>query len=126
MSSRINWNAVAIHCVIALVIVAMAAAVSWAWTGVPLLGAVVAWLLSSLAFAAREAVTAAKRHDARLDAQVVILSAMDHDTSRDSTWRDGLSIVMRGEPGWSEWNLRLQAFAPAVVGFIVVLLVGGV
>lgn len=101
---RINWQAVLMHCGAAALACTIAAAIMTASGGRPLWGALIMWPVVSVFYVLREAWTAADRHD--------------------TTWSDGWAIVLSGEPGWSPWNLRLQAFAPVLAGLIVVLIAG--
>ena len=93
--TRITWGAVAMHAIAAGVVVATA----YGFLG--LAAALIAAPAVSAVYAAREAWTAADRHD--------------------TTFRGGLRIVMEGEPGWSPWNLRLQALSPVVAAGLVAL-----
>ena len=98
---KITWGAVAMHAIAAGFVVASA----YGLFG--LAAALIAAPLVSAVYAAREAWTAAARHQAPLS--------------------QGLRIVLDGEPGWSPWNLRLQALSPVVAAGLVALyaLAGG-
>lgn len=39
------------------------------------------------------------------------------------TFQEAAEIVWLGEPGWSRWNLRLQAAGPALAGLAVLVIV---
>jgi len=95
---RITWYALGTHALIGAAVALVAACLLgpvWAWPAAGIMAAI---------YTFREAWTAADRHD--------------------TTLADGWNIVLSGEPGWSPWNLRLQAIAPGVGGAIVALLAG--
>lgn len=95
MSGRITWFAVLQHAVIG------AGACLAAGAAFGAIGVWVAAPAALLAFTAREIRTAATRHSVGL--------------------ADGAAIVWRGEPGFSPWNLRLQAIAPIIGALPIVI-----
>ena len=99
--TRITWGAVAMHAIIAGVVVATA----YGFLG--LAAALIAAPIVSAVDAAREVWTARKRHRC--------------------TWAEAARIVVDGEEGWSRWNLRLQALSPVAAAGLVALyaLAGG-
>lgn len=99
MTGRITWGAVAMHAILAGFIVMTVYAIGG------LVAALIAAPVVSIAYAAREVWTAADRHD--------------------TTLGDGLRVVLEGEPGWSPWNLRLQAASPWIAASLVALYAWG-
>lgn len=98
MTGRITWWAVWQHAVIGGMLCLIVGAILGP------LAARIALPVVVLGFAAREAITAADRHD--------------------TTISDGVQIVLRGEPGFSPWNLLLQSLAPAAGGAPVFIFAG--
>lgn len=92
---RITWGAVAMHAIVAACVVLIAENLA----AKP--GAAIAAVALSLIYPAREVWTAARRHE--------------------TTLADGVQILLRGEPGWSRWNLRLQAFVPVAAAWLLTL-----
>ena len=96
---RVTWGAVAMHAIVAGFVVMTAYALGglvWALAAAPIV---------SVAYVGHEVRTAAKRH------RVTLAEAAE--------------IVWHGEPGWSRWNLRLQAAAPVAMAAAVALYAWG-
>lgn len=92
----IAWKEIVRHALIG-VGGTLLAEVFWHGSG---LGAVLGFLVI---FTAREVVVVKHRHRV--------------------TFQEAAEIVWLGEPGWSRWNLRLQAAGPALAGLAVLVLV---
>lgn len=98
---KITWWAIGAHAFLALAIGGLLFGLA-SLTSVQTEIMFVVWIIGTLIFGGREVLTAARRHKA--------------------DWQFGLYVVATGEPGFSPWNLRLQALAPSVVFFIFFLM----
>ncbi len=90
----IAWGAVTRHALIGAAVTLLVEVLWHGWGALALLALL-------LAFTASETLAARSRNGLSL--------------------QEAAELVWHGEPGWSRWNLRLRAAAPAIAGLAVLL-----